>query len=98
MAKSASAIRRAQRRLVDCSAGEEYLIRRPGKPALVVRIVEVRLNFRRGYANPRAFYVALTRTGAVRRKGRRYEPPRAVAQLTWRDGRWQFPHGERVNG
>jgi hypothetical protein len=81
---------------IDCRAGERYELRRVGKPPLTIRIDEVHVNMTADGPMPKAWYVALTKNGTARRKGARWEPRRAVAWLTWRDGWWRFPRGERI--
>jgi hypothetical protein len=81
---------------IDCKAGDRYLIKRVGKVALVVLVKEVHINMTSDGPGPKAFYVALTSKGTARRRSARWEPRRAVAWLTCRDGIWKFPHGERI--
>jgi hypothetical protein len=81
---------------IECRAGELYLVKRYQKPTLTIRIEEVHTNMTPDGPLPKAWYVALTKNGTPRRKAARWEQRRAVAWLTWRDGAWRFPHGERM--
>lgn len=82
---------------IDCKAGDLYLVKRVGKAALTVKIVEVHTNMTSDGPMPKSWYVVLTRNGTTRRKSARWEQRRAVAWLTFRDGAWRFPHGERID-